>query len=280
MINVGIIGCGRFTNAYLKTLKRFEPEVCVKYLCSRTNKSLENINKNLPMNFHWTNDYKRVCLDPFIDLIIIVTPPESHYEIAKFALENNKNVLCEKPFVFSVKEAEELERISVEKNKHLIINYIHLWNKFYEKAFLNKFGAKKVIMSVSNPKTGREHSSILWDWGTHEISMLLHMFPEEVFEKPDTIASEDKLAFKVKSQNIECECYFDINSNIKSRSIKIEKIDGSVFEYFDTFDQNPLENMLVDVVKFVKEAKERVSNAKLAKKVTEILLIINKQLNE
>ena len=57
--------------------------------------------------------------DPDIDLIYIATPNSLHYRQAKAALLAGKNVLCEKPFVPTVAEADEL--IGLAKERHLFL---------------------------------------------------------------------------------------------------------------------------------------------------------------
>lgn len=54
-----------------------------------------------------------------IDFLVICTTNETHYEIAKAALEAGLDVFCEKPLSLSVKEAETLERIA--KRRGLIL---------------------------------------------------------------------------------------------------------------------------------------------------------------
>lgn len=49
------------------------------------------------------------------DAVYIASPHYTHYEYAKSALNAGKPVLCETPFVFSKKQAEELYSIAEKK---------------------------------------------------------------------------------------------------------------------------------------------------------------------
>lgn len=49
----------------------------------------------------------------------IASPHYTHYEYAKSALNAGKSVLCETPFVFSKKQAEEL--YSMQEKKGLLL---------------------------------------------------------------------------------------------------------------------------------------------------------------
>lgn len=51
-----------------------------------------------------------------IDLVVVNTPVQTHFEYAKLALEAGKNVIVEKPFTTNATEAEELAKLAAEKN--------------------------------------------------------------------------------------------------------------------------------------------------------------------
>ncbi len=57
---------------------------------------------------HLTNDWRDTILHPEVDLVCITTPPNLHREMALFAIEHGKHILCEKPMAMNVAEAEEL----------------------------------------------------------------------------------------------------------------------------------------------------------------------------
>ena len=56
----------------------------------------------------WTTDWREVIARDDIDIIDIVTPGDSHAEIAIAALDAGKHVLCEKPLANTVEEAEAM----------------------------------------------------------------------------------------------------------------------------------------------------------------------------
>ncbi len=59
-----------------------------------------------------TEEQKR---DDGIKVLIIATPNNTHYEIAKMALEHGLHIICEKPLTFTVDEAKELQTIAMKK---------------------------------------------------------------------------------------------------------------------------------------------------------------------
>ena len=57
---------------------------------------------------NYTSDWREVVESPLIDVVDIVTPTDSHAEMAIAAAQNGKHVLCEKPMALNVKEAEKM----------------------------------------------------------------------------------------------------------------------------------------------------------------------------
>jgi predicted dehydrogenase len=58
-----------------------------------------------------------------IDYVTIVTPNDSHYAIARAALEAGIPVLCEKPLTMNLEEAQELARLAKQKDLPFIVAY-------------------------------------------------------------------------------------------------------------------------------------------------------------
>jgi predicted dehydrogenase len=67
---------------------------------------------------HFTDDWRETAAHPDVDVICITTPPVLHREMALFAIENGKHVICEKPMAMTVAEAEEMA--AAAKGKSLI----------------------------------------------------------------------------------------------------------------------------------------------------------------
>ncbi len=60
-----------------------------------------------------------------IQVVSILTPNFLHYPMAKKLLENDFNVICEKPMTTSYKEAQDLERICETKNLTFAVTYTY-----------------------------------------------------------------------------------------------------------------------------------------------------------
>jgi len=76
----------------------------------------------------------KVCLDdPSINAVIIATPAETHYSIAKYILEKGINVLVEKPITLHTEEAEELVAIAESNSLKLMVGHVLLFHPAIKK---------------------------------------------------------------------------------------------------------------------------------------------------
>lgn len=60
--------------------------------------------------------YEELVKDPEVELVYVASPHSHHYAHAKLCLEHGKHVLVEKAFTVNSRQAEELIRLSGEKN--------------------------------------------------------------------------------------------------------------------------------------------------------------------
>ncbi|MDR0573088.1 MAG: Gfo/Idh/MocA family oxidoreductase [Tannerella sp.] len=65
---------------------------------------------------------------PEIELVVVNTPDVTHYEYTKKALLAGKHVVVEKPFVFTVKEGNELIELANEKSRVLCVFQNRRWD--------------------------------------------------------------------------------------------------------------------------------------------------------
>ncbi|MDR6547454.1 putative dehydrogenase [Chryseobacterium rhizosphaerae] len=134
-----------------------------------------------------------------IELVVINTPVQTHYEYAKKALEAGKNIIVEKPFTVNVEEAEELVKLAEEKGLFLSVYQ----NRRFDRDFLQvkkileegKLGSiKEAEIRFDRFRTtpsGKQHkenpdqigSGSLHDLGAHLVdqAVLCFGYPEKLF---------------------------------------------------------------------------------------------------
>ena len=70
-----------------------------------------------------SDDWNVVLADPAVEAVIIATPPEPRFELARRALEAGKHVLLEKPVALHADQAKELQRLAIARGRSVAVNY-------------------------------------------------------------------------------------------------------------------------------------------------------------
>lgn len=134
-----------------------------------------------------------------IELVVVNTPVQTHFEYAKMALEAGKNVVVEKPFTVNVAEAEELAKLAEEKKLFVSVYQNRRFDRDYLQVqkIINegKLGnIKEVEIRFDRFRTepsGKAHkenpeavgSGSLHDLGSHLVDQAVQYFgfPEKLF---------------------------------------------------------------------------------------------------
>jgi predicted dehydrogenase len=119
-VAVGIIGAGNVLPAYLQVLDRLVPRGLAREgpICARRRETWADLQRRRP-DAKLVGDAREVVEDD-VDVVVVITPPSSHAELARLALEHGKHVVVEKPFAESRAEGEALARLASEHGLHLV----------------------------------------------------------------------------------------------------------------------------------------------------------------
>ncbi|MDA3881424.1 MAG: Gfo/Idh/MocA family oxidoreductase [Prolixibacteraceae bacterium] len=71
----------------------------------------------------WTTDAQNLINDPEVNAVYVATPPSSHAQYAKMAIEAGKPVYIEKPMCRTYKECAELNELARIKNVPVFVAY-------------------------------------------------------------------------------------------------------------------------------------------------------------
>lgn len=112
-VNVGIIGCGNISSIYLQNLGTVLDNInlvgCADLNMEAAKAKADEYNiSHIPLDDMYTRKD--------IDIIVNLTNPDAHYEVAKRALENGKHTYSEKPLTVTLSEGQELIELARSKN--------------------------------------------------------------------------------------------------------------------------------------------------------------------
>jgi len=185
-IKTGIIGCGKWGINHVKTANNLLGRNLVA-VCDLNGDSRDKVSI-ISADIEFFTKIEDILKNKIINTVIIATPAETHFEIAKLCLENNKHVLVEKPLTLLSSETESLIKLSSSKGLKLMVGHVLL----YHPAILKLKGmmddgfignVQYIYSNRLNLGTIRKEENILWSFAPHDISViqfLLGMEPVSV----------------------------------------------------------------------------------------------------
>ena len=213
VLNIALIGAGRWGKNIIRTIQEFD-SVNLCCVASRNN----SINDLIPNNCKVYSDWGPILQHPNLDGIIVATPPHTHYEITKSCLLMGINVLVEKPLTLDLNEAINLKNLAIQSKTLLMTEFTQVFNPKFQKlkkslSFIGKLNS--VITEAGNFGPYRKNTPVLWDWGSHELSILLSLINSKPkFIQANLINDETDADGNKSSWDIYCE----FNEKIKSKS--------------------------------------------------------------
>ncbi len=195
-IKTALIGYGMSGRIFHAPFIHMLPEFELSVISTSNPDAVQLINKRYPIT-KVVPDAAQILNDKDIDLVFVLTPNQTHYELAKAALLAGKNVVVDKPFTVTTQEAEELIELAKKQHKLLTVYQNRRWTADFKTVKKIIAGGKlgRIVeysacfdryVPFIRPKKWKEEnvpaSGILYDLGAHLIDQVLHLFgmPEEV----------------------------------------------------------------------------------------------------
>lgn len=114
------IGAGYFSRFQYEAWTRI-PEVEITALCNSNKERATGIMTEYGVKNHYT-DYKEMILKEKPDFVDIITPPETHLEMCKFAADHGVHIICQKPLAPSLEESKEIVDYVSKKNIRFVVH--------------------------------------------------------------------------------------------------------------------------------------------------------------
>ncbi|KIU34355.1 oxidoreductase [Atlantibacter hermannii] len=131
-IRVGLIGYGYASKTFHAPLIVGTPGMTLSAVSSS---DASKVHADWP-NVTVVSDPKQLFNDPSLDLIVIPTPNDTHFPLARAAMEAGKHVVVDKPFTVTLSQARELEAMA--KSRGLVLSVFH--NRRWDSDFLTLKG--------------------------------------------------------------------------------------------------------------------------------------------
>lgn len=123
-------------------------------------------------------DYHRVV---GVDLVSIVTPTASHFEIAEYFLKNGVHVLVEKPMCATLDDARHLRDISIGASAILQVGHVERFNPAVIAVRPHVQGVRYIETSRISPFSFRSIDvGVVMDMMIHDLDIVLDLVGERV----------------------------------------------------------------------------------------------------
>lgn len=186
-LNVGLVSYGMSGKVFHAPLISAEDDLHLHSILQRSSDSAKNDYPNAQI----AKSFDELIANPAIDIVVVNTPNEHHYPMAKAALLAGKHVVLEKPFTLTLHEGKELIALAELQQKMLAVFH----NKRLEP---DQLTAKKIIDSgdlgrivevewhydryrntITHKKWKEDNlpgSGTWWDLGVHMVDSMLSLF--------------------------------------------------------------------------------------------------------
>jgi len=230
MINVGVIGYGYWGPNIVRNFNAV-PDSTVTHVCDISVQTRAQVSRDYPQ-IQVTDDLGTMLHNAAINVIAIVTPVSTHYELAKRALQEGKHVFVEKPFTQTPSQAEELINLAEQKNVKIMVDHTFIFSgsvtKIKELIDAGELGSIYYYDSTRiNLGLFQKDVNVVWDLAPHDFAIMLHLLEDRpdavrVFGKSHVNSMEDVAHILVYFNN-NLMAHFNVNwlSPVKIRTTMI-----------------------------------------------------------
>lgn len=115
-----------------------------------------------------------------VDAVVIATPAHTHFKLAKMFLESGKHVLVEKPMAMTVREINEIAKISKRKKLVAMAGHTFLFNPAvrYLQRLIDSGDLGDIrYIYTQRLSLGRIRSDVdaLWNFAPHDVSIIQYL---------------------------------------------------------------------------------------------------------
>lgn len=184
--SICVIGSGYWGK---NLVRNFDALGALKLICDKDEVALGRFREQYP-EVETTLALSDVLTREDIDGVVISTPAETHYSIARECLLAGKHLLVEKPLTLDEAEAQELIDLAAERGLTLMVGHLLQYHPVFvrlqQMVHDGELGRIHYVYSHRlNLGKIRREENIFWSFAPHDISMLLSL----AGEMPETVST-------------------------------------------------------------------------------------------
>ena len=184
-IRIGIIGHGFMGHEHEKMLTKMEGIRLVGF-SDRDPKQLEDVQEGLKRY----SSNEELINDPEVQVVLIAANNNQHHDLVIQAARAGKDIICEKPVAMSLKELDEMVRVTKECGVKFTVHHQRRFDPDFRTAkAVYDSGTLGDIYTIKSSLYGfngnmhdwhvyiAEGGGMLYDWGVHLLDQMLWMMP-------------------------------------------------------------------------------------------------------
>jgi predicted dehydrogenase len=175
MVRIGVVGCGYWGPKHIRVCHELA-DTKLAMVCDADERKLAQVRTQYP-DVEATTSFKNMVCNG-VDAVIIATPVNTHYKLAREALLHDKHVMIEKPMTATSREALDLIELAEKRNLVLMAGHTYEYHPAVD--FLREIiadGELGDVYSIDADRLNlglyRPDVNVLWDLAPHDISIIL-----------------------------------------------------------------------------------------------------------
>ena len=175
-LRMGVIGVGHMGRIHTEKLRQMEDVRLVGIVDADIAQTRELASQHgIP---HFRN-YEKLLDDA--QAVVIATPTETHYEIARDVLERKIHVFMEKPITSNIEDARKLIALAERRNVVLQIGHLERFSPAFRRAYPLIRNPLFIEASRVSPFTGRSTDiDVILDLMIHDLDLTLSIVKADV----------------------------------------------------------------------------------------------------
>ncbi len=126
-LKVAVIGIGHLGSRHLKVYSEMAGLVDLVAVCDSKPDRTQRLAQHY--NVPFVEDYRELAGK--VDAVNICTPTVSHFEIAKFFLEQGVHAFVEKPITYTIEQADQLIALAEKTERKLQVGHVERFNSAF-----------------------------------------------------------------------------------------------------------------------------------------------------
>ncbi len=185
---IGLIGYGYWGPNVARKIEQ-NRNFSFRYICDLTEERLEKARQLYREQLSYTGDYHDLLQDESVQAVAIAVNTESHYQIAKDALQAGKHVYIEKPFTSTSRQGKELQRLAEERDLIIHVDHIMIYHPIIRdikhRMETGEIG-EIMYFDCSRINLGKVKDDVnsMWDLSVHDLSIIDYLsdglIPKEI----------------------------------------------------------------------------------------------------